>query len=62
MRALLETFISRHSGRSIEQVKEDIERDKILTADEAVEYGLVDEVVRSRKLSAVPTPKPVESS
>jgi ATP-dependent Clp protease protease subunit len=34
-----------------------LERDKILTADEAVEYGLVDEVIRSRKLTAVPTPK-----
>jgi ATP-dependent Clp protease, protease subunit len=54
MRELLETFISRHSGRSMEQVKKDIERDKILTADEAVEYGIVDEVIRSRKLSAVP--------
>ena len=57
MRALLETFISRHSGRTMEQVKVDIERDKILTADEALEYGLVDEVIRSRKLSAVPAPK-----
>ena len=62
MRALLETFISRHSGRSIEQVKEDIERDKILTADEAIEYGLVDEVIRSRKLSAVPAPKAAETT
>ena len=41
----------------MEQVKDDIERDKILTADEAVEYGLVDEVIRSRKLTAVPAPK-----
>jgi ATP-dependent Clp protease, protease subunit len=61
MRELLETFLSRHSGRTMEQVKKDIERDKILTADEAVEYGLVDEVVRSRKLTAVPAPKAVDS-
>src|SRR5881392_2634754 len=39
MRSLLETLISRHSGRSEEQVRQDIERDKILTAEEAVEYG-----------------------
>ena len=32
-----------------EQIRKDIERDKILTADEAVEYGLVDEVITSRK-------------
>ena len=62
MRELLETFISRHSGRTMEQVKVDIERDKILTADEAVEYGLVDEVIRSRKLSAVPPPKSAAKS
>jgi len=55
MRALLEQMIATHSGRTPEQVKEDIERDKILTAEEAVEYGLVDEVIRSRKLSAVPS-------
>ena len=53
MRALLETLISRHSGRTEEQVREDIERDKILTAEDAVAYGLVDEVIQSRKLSPV---------
>ena len=39
MRELLETMISEHSGRDIEQVSSDIERDKILTAQQAVEYG-----------------------
>jgi ATP-dependent Clp protease protease subunit len=53
MRSLLETLLARHSGRSEDQVRSDIERDKILTAEEAVEYGLVDEVIRSRKLTAV---------
>ncbi len=52
MRSLLETMISTHTGRTEEQVRQDIERDKILTAQEAVEYGLVDEVISSRKLSA----------
>ncbi len=49
MRELLETMISKHSGRDVELVRKDIERDKILTAKEAVEYGLVDEVVTTRK-------------
>jgi ATP-dependent Clp protease, protease subunit len=53
MRSLLETLLARHSGRSPEQVKEDIERDKILTAEEAVEYGLIDEVIQSRKLTTL---------
>ena len=48
MRALLENLLSKHSGRTEEQVREDIERDKILTAPQAVEYGLVDQVVTSR--------------
>jgi len=48
MRALLEQLISRHSGRSDEQVREDIERDKILTAHQALDYGLVDQVITSR--------------
>jgi ATP-dependent Clp protease, protease subunit len=53
MRSLLETLLSRHSGRTEEQVRQDIERDKILTAADAVEYGLVDEVIQSRKLTPV---------
>ena len=52
MRALLEQMLALHSGRSEEQVRSDIERDKILTADEAKEYGLIDEVLSSRKLTA----------
>jgi ATP-dependent Clp protease, protease subunit len=53
MRALLESMLARHSGRSEDQVRIDIERDKILTAADAVEYGLVDEVIQSRKLASV---------
>src|SRR6201989_3506459 len=49
MRELLEEMISDHSGRSIEDVSHDIERDKILTAQQALEYGLIDSVVESRK-------------
>lgn len=49
MRSLLEELIARHSTRSTEQIAQDIERDKILTAEEAVEYGLIDQVLASRK-------------
>jgi ATP-dependent Clp protease, protease subunit len=51
MRTWLEETISRHSTRTVEQVRTDIERDKILTADQAVEYGLVDQVLGTRKTS-----------
>jgi ATP-dependent Clp protease protease subunit len=55
MRTQLETLLSKHSGREIDQVKRDIDRDKILTADEAVTYGLVDSVLASRKRGSLAT-------
>jgi len=51
MRSQLEEMLARHSNRDIEEVRRDIERDKILTAPEAVDYGLVDSVIESRKAS-----------
>jgi ATP-dependent Clp protease, protease subunit len=53
MRALLERMLSEHTARTEEQVRKDINRDKILTAEEAVEYGLIDEVLKTRKTSAL---------
>jgi ATP-dependent Clp protease, protease subunit len=53
MRKLLETTLAHHTNRTPEQVHDDIERDRILTAEEAKEYGIVDEIIQSRKLSAV---------
>jgi len=49
MRELLERMIAESSGKDIDQVSRDIERDKILTAEQAVEYGLIDAVIESRK-------------
>jgi ATP-dependent Clp protease, protease subunit len=49
MRTRLEEMIAENTGKSSEQVSHDIERDKILTAEEAVEYGLVDQVLTSLK-------------
>ena len=49
MRAWLEETIAQHTGRDVEQVRKDIERDKILSAAAAKEYGLIDEVLLSRK-------------
>jgi ATP-dependent Clp protease protease subunit len=51
MRTWLEETIAKHTGRSVEQVRQDIERDKILSAEQAKEYGLIDEVLASRKAS-----------
>ncbi len=49
MREWLEETLSRHSNRAKEQVNMDIDRDKILSAAEALEYGLIDQVLSSRK-------------
>jgi ATP-dependent Clp protease protease subunit len=53
MRTEMEQILSRHTGRDPEQIQKDIERDKILSATAAVEYGIVDSVIPSRKASAV---------
>jgi len=49
MRGWLESTLSHHSNRTPEQVNKDIDRDKILSAAEALEYGLIDQVLESRK-------------
>ena len=54
MRAWLEDTLAEHSGTPVEQVRRDIERDKILTAPQAAEYGLIDQVLTSRKAPASP--------
>ena len=45
----LNSIISKHTGRSIDQVEKDCDRDNFMSAEEAKNYGLVDEVVQSRK-------------
>ena len=54
MREWLEDTIAHHTGRDVAMVRNDIERDKILTAAQAVEYGLVDQVLLSRKAATLP--------
>ena len=45
-------IISRHSGQHVEQVMQDIDRDRFMTPEEAKEYGLIDEIVQARALAA----------
>jgi ATP-dependent Clp protease protease subunit len=49
LREWLEDALSKHSNTALAQVKKDIDRDKILTAPEALEYGLIDQVLSPRK-------------
>jgi ATP-dependent Clp protease protease subunit len=52
-RKLMEQLIAEHTGQPLEKVAKDTDRDYILTAEEAVEYGVVDEVITSRKITGL---------
>jgi ATP-dependent Clp protease protease subunit len=51
MRSQLEELLAQHTGQPLDRVHRDIDRDKIMTAEEAKEYGVVDVVLPSRKKS-----------
>ena len=55
MRAEMEEILAAHTSRTVEQVRQDIERDKILTADGAADYGIIDRVIESRKAAPAPS-------
>ena len=48
MRDEMESIFSKHTGKDVAQIRQDIERDKILTAEQAKEYGIIDQVLTSR--------------
>jgi ATP-dependent Clp protease protease subunit len=54
VRTQMEQILARHTGQTQEQIRLDIDRDKILTAQQALDYGIVDQVIPSRKLNALP--------
>jgi ATP-dependent Clp protease protease subunit len=56
MRDRLDEILAFHTGRSKEDIHRDTERDRILGAKEAVEYGLADRVMMRRRPEAAPTP------
>ncbi|MDR3069493.1 MAG: ATP-dependent Clp protease proteolytic subunit [Propionibacteriaceae bacterium] len=49
IRELMENMLAKDTGQSVEQVSRDIERDKYLTAEEAKEYGIIDDILTSLK-------------
>jgi ATP-dependent Clp protease protease subunit len=51
MRSEMESILALHTGQPLEQIQRDIERDKILTSEAALEYGIIDQVIQSRKAS-----------
>ena len=59
MRETLDELLAYHTGQSIEKVSKDTDRDFIMSAEEAKIYGMVDEVITNRELSAVSIPSGV---
>ena len=50
LRRMLDEIYSRHTGQTREQVHEDMERDRFFSAQQAVDYGLVDEIISAREV------------
>ena len=51
LKTQLEEVLARHTGQSAEKVHDDTDRDFVMTADEARDYGIIDEVIDSRSLT-----------
>jgi ATP-dependent Clp protease protease subunit len=51
-RQLLDQILAEHTGQALDKVKKDTDRDFIMTAEQAKEYGIIDDVLASRKLRA----------
>lgn len=49
MRTVLNRLLSHHSGQAVEKIEKDVERDFIMSADQAKEYGLVDEIISKHR-------------
>jgi ATP-dependent Clp protease, protease subunit len=54
MREEIDRVLAHHTGRPIEQISKDTNRDFYMSAPEALEYGIIDEVITNRDLAAVP--------
>ena len=51
-RSLVDEILAQHTGQALDKVKKDTDRDFIMTAEQAKEYGVIDEVISSRKAQA----------
>jgi ATP-dependent Clp protease protease subunit len=56
MREALDQILAHHTGQTVERISTDTDRDFIMGAEEAVLYGIVDEVITNRELAAVGVP------
>ena len=59
MKEQLNQILSKHTGRPMEQIERDTDRNFFMSADEAKDYGIVDHVINKRADANLPTPTPV---
>jgi ATP-dependent Clp protease protease subunit len=55
LRRRVDEIYAHHTGQDLERVHEDMERDRFFTADQAVEYGLIDRVIETHEIARTPT-------
>ena len=56
MRRMLDEILAQHTGQPVEKVHKDTDRDYVMTAEEAREYGVIDEVISSRQAADIAGP------
>ncbi len=56
MRDLLDEILAHHTGQTVERIDKDTDRDFVLSAEEAKEYGIIDEVISSRQAADLSGP------
>jgi ATP-dependent Clp protease protease subunit len=56
MRELLDNILAHHTGQTVEKIATDTDRDFIMSATEAKEYGIIDEILSNRELASVGVP------
>jgi ATP-dependent Clp protease protease subunit len=59
MRETLNKMLADATGQSVERIARDVDRDYIMSAEQGVEYGMIDKVITSHDLSPIPIPKSV---
>jgi ATP-dependent Clp protease protease subunit len=53
MRALLDQILATHSGQTLEKVSRDTDRDFIMNSEQALAYGIIDQIITAREQSDV---------
>jgi ATP-dependent Clp protease protease subunit len=58
LRAKVNSLMAKHTGRPLEQIERDFDRDNFMSAEQAVAYGIIDQIVTSREELIAPSAQP----